>query len=466
MLTSTLRNLVVTILPVVMAAWLVGCQPDQTATPTISSLPRGTDNVVYGSTEDNSHPSPMATPDTSDSARPCGPSAFDISIDDAFEEHFLIWTPNGTELIISNGTTIGAVDLKDSELRTIVDANPGFQFWRGFFADASPDGKIIAYSSCEYRTDGSATYRYSERDEHQYEVASVGINGAPRERLTENDYFDHYPTWSPDGTRIAFVANPLGLGHLNPKQAQLFTMAPDGSDIRLLTPSLDRVGFYPPVWSPSGRSLAFIVDEGEYYPFKRILYTMESDGSELNRIGETTALPTRSPLNRELAFAKAEGGEALVYTVRPDGTELRQRWSSGPDVPSALISQLKWSPDGSELLFVADDGVYVVSLDGTGLLKLAFSSNKWPTLGAWSPDGSQIVIYYPGNQRLGGRLLRMDRDGTDLRVLLEGDAGGKLLAWNPHGPEAPVDLAACYLDFVVPRAGRLIRDWSGTVRRS
>ena len=219
---------------------------------------------------------------------------------------------------------------------------------------------------------------------------------------------------------------------------------------RAVGPPSGRVALYPPVWSPDGRLLAFIVNEGDRYSSRDILYTVRVDGSELTRILETTALPTWSQNGEELAFAtiSTDGEEAVIYMIRPDGTSLRRMWSSGPGASLEPVTHLSWSPDGSELLFVSD-GVYVVRSDGSGLRRLAFGNRN--TQAVWSPDGSRIAIYYRDELYSSGSLGTMARDGTYPRILATTDADGRFRAWNPPRPETYVDLAACSAGFVVPK---------------
>ena len=86
----------------------------------------------------------------------------------------------------------------------VADANPGEFFKYGIHADLSPDGSRIVYSSCEFPTEGTVTY--SERENYNYEIVVINLDGTGQRRLTENHVLDHYPVWSPDGSRIAFLS--------------------------------------------------------------------------------------------------------------------------------------------------------------------------------------------------------------------------------------------------------------------
>ena len=172
------------------------------------------------------------------------------------------------------------------------------------------------------------------------------------------------------------------------------------------------------------------------------LYTVMADGSGLthsskrNRLGTILitdwvppVTPSWSPDGNRIAFIGDEGGGPSLYTVRFDGTGL-VRLPSHASFRSAR--QLFWSPDGSEILFVAN-GVWVAKADGSGARRINHMSGKV----AWSPDGSRIAVYvprsltYPEAMERGefpysegdlgdlGQLYTMARDGSDIVVLLE-----------------------------------------------
>ena len=153
-------------------------------------------------------------------------------------------------------------------------------------------------------------------------------------------------------------------------------------------------------------------------------------------------LPSWSPDGNRIAFVTGEASLRSIYTALPDGTD-EQLVVEGVDV-----RQIAWSPDGSEILYVAD-WVYLVDPDGSNLRRLEVPAEVgWrmadagsTALAAWSPDGSMIAIHYPG--RL---LVAMNRDGTHHRILYEGD----LRPRSALPTKEPVYPTICSTGLVVP----------------
>ena len=353
---------------------------------------------------------------------PCGP-LLGVA---PFPYHFVLWTPDSSQLVFSGGGAIWKVDVEGSDVRMVLDANPGshslpgsHEFLYGFHADLSSDGAQLVYTSCEFPT-----------EYEQFSQERLDQLGA---EWYERGKYNYEIALSPDGDLIAFVSNSGNHPDVDRRGQQLYTMSADGSDVQIIASQLIGVALYPPVWSPDGQRLAFVVNEGGLYPGEhRVLYTVRSDGSELVRIGETTVPPTWSPDGKRLAFVRGDGQESIIHTVRFDATDLRRVWSSGPedkDSPQS-ISQMSWSPDGSELLFIFTGKIYftgeiyTVGPDGSGLRRLDIAGR--PGQAAWSPDGSRVAIYYPSNYNYeSGQVLTIASDGTDLRILAEEDSNGR-----------------------------------------
>jgi Tol biopolymer transport system component len=235
---------------------------------------------------------------------------------------------------------------------------------RGYFhPDISPDGRRIAFAGLG--SNGFAIYLMN--------AAGTGVT------LLVDRAFSAVPVWSPDGTRIAFRSlndGPFG------QVGRIFVINVDGTGLRQLSPDdPDPNQFFyfdeGPTWSPDGSKVAFTrtgaltvinVDgtgmitlptpAGANYPSwsrdgTRIAYSAlfgsedifvsNADGSNVFRV--TTALdqennPRWSPDSRRLVFCRVVDGFFQLFTINADGTG-ETRLSANPNTHECTPS---WSP--------------------------------------------------------------------------------------------------------------------------
>ena len=224
-------------------------------------------------------------------------------------------------------------------------------------------------------------------------------------------------------------------------------MAVDGADVQRITPpELKGVVLAPPVWSPDGERLAFLVNEGEYWqfrPYRKTLYTVRIDGTVLTRIAEdAVSTASWSPDGQRLAVAKYFGDNVGLFTLAADGSDERlittiterEELENSNSRYKFAIHTVSWSPDGKQILYSCDLGACVVDIESgvvTGLVEGVYE--KWgdePYIAAWSPDGARIAIYTPGGHRVELQLYTVAPDGTDRRDLIRLDSDGNLMPAN------------------------------------
>ena len=341
-------------------------------------------------------------------------------------------------------TAFWRVDAAGIKLDMLVDANPGHASEYGHYAAISPDGARLVYASCEFPF--PVLKQNPERADFNYEVVVVDIEGTGRQRLTINLSLDHFPMWAPDGSRIAFLGTSRTIGSsFDVKDLGLYIMAADGTDVqRVAPPGPYGLTLAPPVWSPDGERLAFLANAGPVDLLMRNLYTVRVDGSEMTLLAEeVVSVPAWSPDGQRLAVAKYAGDDVALFTLAVDGSDLqriatittREELRGGWEPYRSSIHTVAWSPDGTQLLYSCDVGVCVVNIENGQVIELEDRLGGWPGphFAAWSPDGARIAIYMPANY-YGGELVELFTvapDGTDRRDLIRADRDGNLVPANP-----------------------------------
>ena len=130
-----------------------------------------------------------------------------------------------------------------------------------------------------------------------------------------------------------------------------------------------------------------------------------------------------SPTTEKLAFVTGRSGLAELVLLDPATGE---RTSVAIE---AEIATLSWSPDGAEIAIASGvTGVSVVDL-ATGENTSIYPEGTVNEDLSWSPDGTRLVFYdydFYGDRE---RIIVVNADGSDRRVLVE--------EGNPHGPGAP-----------------------------
>ncbi|MGE0032226.1 MAG: hypothetical protein AB7T20_14010 [Steroidobacteraceae bacterium] len=201
----------------------------------------------------------------------------------------------------------------------------------------SPDGARIAFESV----------RNEQWRIHVLDVASGAVD-----RLTSSDWHERYPTWSPDGGRLVFVCN-------RGSQTDLCVWEVGGGEVeRVIASPGDELW---PAWSPDGREIAFTRQVGDSLD-TQIVRVSEAGSNAAVATVEGGRGPRWSPDGRRIVFFSRRDTAGLddeIYLLdRPSGEITRLTTRIGHDFcPS-------WSPSGDRLVIVS------VEADGTRSLRI------------------------------------------------------------------------------------------------
>lgn len=280
-----------------------------------------------------------------------------------------------------------------------------FAYGISFFS-WSPDGSRIVYSGDTGPLDGPEIYMINADGTGIKRIGSSIIFG-------ENDIvygvINTYPSWSPDGSRIAFVKQGI-------RTSNIYIINADGSnETRITENSTDKRN---PSWSPDGKKIAYSSKNDRGYD----IYTIRTDGSNKIRLTYLEAYyqkPYWSPDGSKILFRSLKDNLSEIYVMDSDGTNLTKLTDNNGFNWSPV-----WSPDGSRIVFSSnlsgDFEIYTINADGSKFRNVSHNPRNDGSP-SWSPDGSQIVF----SSTLGdvSLIYAINSDGTHVRVLAQG--------WSP-----------------------------------
>ena len=388
----------------------------------------------------------------------------------------LAWSPQGDLIAFIAGTNgfsgearLFVVKPDGSDLRSLVQGVESGLAW-------SPDDRRLAVSLVDPS--------FSPFSGGASNIYTVDVDDGSTTRLTDAAASEYAPTWSPDGSAIAFTSGrdaESGIfavhsdGALTPLVPTLDQAAPQaflGPNRRLIVPAEPfvevadgrRYPLFGGTLSPDGRRLAALVPTGVMDSEGcggdvQDIYVWNVDGSQVTNL-------TNTPDINETGLVWSPDGLLLALTsgapprchfvpgrlevIRADGSERRLLADFGSS--RGRVELPEWVSGGSALLFsvthlgpgplpgppAPDEKVeiYTVNIDGSGLRRLLEFPDariEW----VLSPDRSRLAVL-EARTAGGWRLLLVNTDGTGLQEAAAGQGqfpldGQLFLSWSPDG---------------------------------
>jgi Tol biopolymer transport system component len=172
---------------------------------------------------------------------------------------------------------------------------------RGFYnrmAISADSGTIVVSGSAieDYQNETDSNLYLYETDSQNWQLLTQGI------RKEES------PAWSPDLSKIAFT-----FGFNERSETGIAIINRDGSGEFILIPNI----FYnkEPAWSADGETIAFVSNRNGEYD----LYTIRPDGTEMRQLTQMGSIiaPQWSPDGRMISFSSNWRGDFEIYVIDP-----------------------------------------------------------------------------------------------------------------------------------------------------
>ena len=233
------------------------------------------------------------------------------------DNSYSAWSPNGRQIAFASdrdgAPNIYVMDADGGNVKQLTKGKEGSRIpsW-------TPDGKKIVF--CRFVAGGSGIF-------------IMDGDGSNAQQIGKDDGWD--PAVSPDGKQILFTSRRKGDGF------RVYVMDLDGRNTRELTTNANPIGYVYPSWSPDGRKIAFTDSTGGGLE----IFVVDADGKnnkQLTKLGGMSTYSAWSPDGKTITFYSTSDGESgSILTMSAAGENVRELLADEKIVEGGRVA---WRP--------------------------------------------------------------------------------------------------------------------------
>lgn len=334
-------------------------------------------------------------------------------------DHQVAWSPDGLQLAFLRSAAPGEENRR-YRLMTMpalggTEREIG-RVWGGL--DWSRDGRYLAVSDFE-------------QNEPPTRIVLLSPEGNYRNVITSSEskenFFDSFPRFSPDGTRVAFAR------WVSDHSSDLFIVEIATRRLRQLTFDQKRIPSLQ--WTPDGEEIIFVSNRTGRNQIWRISASGGTP-SQVSQVGDTVE-----------HIALSRDGKLLAYTQQINDTVIeihsleQASRNKGLAQPLCTVDSSRtefsprFSPDGTQLVFTSaqtgSDEIWIANADCSQPQQVTQFDEEGVGSPRWSPDGQSIVFDRRANQQ--ADIFTIHLRTREVRRLTDHPSADIMPVWSPDG---------------------------------
>jgi len=268
--------------------------------------------------------------------------------------------------------------------------------WKNIFKFSDPK-QAKDYEELSLSPNGKLIAYQSKKDGN-YDIYVMPVEGGKSIRITHDPAPDLYPHWSFDGNWLSFETTRSG-----DREIWVVKVSKDGK------PAAEPFRVVEGTTNPSARGTIYSwTKDGKLGIWKIMrfsnIFTVDQEAKKETQLTDVLSWNSSlrwSPDGTQLVFISDRGGKRNIWTMPSNGGEPRLVTGNITLASFYLfITSPTWSPDGRNIAFSINygveeqKGIWIVPAEGGPVKKIKFDYDGYIQGTDWSPDGKKIAFSY------------------------------------------------------------------------